>query len=797
MKRVVLSVVMVGLVVCMGAGVKAQSRADDLPDGEGKDLVVRMCSDCHGLSEVTSRRETEKEWAGIISDMVALGVEGTDEEQKIAAAYLGKCFGREVTAPAAADPTAAPASTAEPAVALATTAYAARCASCHGAKMTGGDGPANLAYIRYHTDVEVADVIRNGRPKMPAMQVPQDELQQILADIRVLAGTNPAMATGGFTGRRGGPGGAARAGGPGAAPSASRGGGRGGRGGAGEPRVSSAPMTVTLADGRTLSGKVMAQSDFDATLLANNKFHLLAKDGKIFREKPIAPKSDWLDYDGGPSGNRYSTLKEINTANVQQLAPAWMFPMPNSSRLEVTPVVVDGIMYVTGWNEVYALDATTGRQLWTYNEPHTEGILSEGGAGANRGATISGDRVFAITDRAHLLAFNRFTGEKLWDVEMGSVKESYSATAAPLIAGDLVVSGVAGGEEGARGFVDAYRMSTGDRVWRFYTIPKRGEKGSETWIGQALEHGCGATWLTGSYDPTLDLQYWTVGNPCPDYTGDERMGDNLYTNSVVALASKTGEMKWYYQFTPHDTHDWDANSPLVLVDEPWQGRPRKLIFHADRNGFFYVFDRTNGEVLFHEAIVGKQNWNLGFTKEGRPLIDPASVSTREGVAVCPASGGGTNWPAVSYNPIARLFYFRISDSCGIYTSHHDPLGVSGNRWFGRGTPGDSQKAQQALAALQVNYPNATFIRAIDPFTGKKMWDYPAPPGRSGVLSTAGGLVFIGGGGGLMALDAKAGKAVWHVNLGQNTQSTPMTYMVGGTQYIALPGVGVVVAYALH
>ncbi|OGU35351.1 MAG: hypothetical protein A3K13_12870, partial [Gemmatimonadetes bacterium RIFCSPLOWO2_12_FULL_68_9] len=333
MKRVALSVVMVGLVVCMGAGVKAQSRADDLPDGEGKDLVVRMCSDCHGLSEVTSRRETEKEWAGIISDMVALGVEGTDEEQKIAAAYLGKCFGREVTAPAAADPTAAPASTAEPAVALATTAYAARCASCHGAKMTGGDGPANLAYIRYHTDVEVADVIRNGRPKMPAMQVPQDELQQILADIRVLAGTNPAMATGGFTGRRGGPGGAARAGGPGAAPSASRGGGRGGRGGAGEPRVSSAPMTVTLADGRTLSGKVMAQSDFDATLLANNKFHLLAKDGKIFREKPIAPKSDWLDYDGDPSGNRYSTLKEINTANVQQLAPAWMFPMPNSSRL--------------------------------------------------------------------------------------------------------------------------------------------------------------------------------------------------------------------------------------------------------------------------------------------------------------------------------------------------------------------------------------------------------------------------------------------------------------------------------
>ena len=308
----------------------------------------------------------------------------------------------------------------------------------------------------------MTSVIRNGRPNMPAIQVPDDELRQILADIRVLAGTNPAMATGGFTGRRGGGPGESgvtgRGRGAGAAvPAAAFADGRGGRGGRGGAAVHNAPVAVKLADGSTLSGVMMAQSEFDATLLASGRFHLLTKDQDVFKEKPIEPKSDWVNYDGGLAGNRYSTLNQINVGNVRQLAPAWMFPMPNSPRLEVTPVVVDGIMYVTGWNEVFALDATTGRQLWTYSEPHTEGILSEGGAGANRGATISGDRVFAITDRAHILAFNRFTGEKLWDVEMGSVKDSYSATATPLVAGDLVIQGVAGGEEGARGFIDAYR----------------------------------------------------------------------------------------------------------------------------------------------------------------------------------------------------------------------------------------------------------------------------------------------------------------------------------------------------
>jgi alcohol dehydrogenase (cytochrome c) len=681
-----------------------------------------------------------------------------------------------------------------------TAAYTARCANCHGASMTGASGPTILSFVRYHTDAEVTAALRQGHRNAPAMQqLPDAELRQILADMRALAGTNPAMATGGYTGRRGaGPAPAAGAV-PGAPPAAAPAGrGRGGNAApasSGAGMTGMAPTTIKMADGSTRSGLLLGQSDLDATLLANGRFYLLSKKGEVYREKPIEPKSDWLTYGGGLTGNRYSALKDINPGNVQGLAPAWIFPMPNSPRLEVTPVVADGVMYVSGWNEMFALDSTTGRELWSYSEPRHDGILSEGGAGANRGVTVVGDRVFMVTDHAHLLSFNRFTGQRQWDVEMGSLQDSYSATAPPLPVGDLLVIGVAGGEEGARGFIDAYRVSTGERVWRWYSVPKRGDKEAETWIGQALEHGCGATWLPGAYDPTLDLIYWAIGNPCPDIAGEERMGDNLYTSSVVALAARTGQMKWYYQFTPHDTHDWDAVQPMILADETWQGQPRKLLIHGDRNGMFYVLDRTTGQFLLADNLSTKVTWVHGFSKEGKPNVDPGSVASKEGIAACPGGGGGANWPAASYNPGAKLFYTRVSDSCALYTSHEDPLGAVGNRWFGRGMPGE--KANEALKALLADYKTGNFIRAMNPFTGKKAWDFPAPAGRSGVLSTGGGLIFLGGGGGLIVLDAKTGDPLWNVNVAQTTSATPMTYMVGGKQYIALPGTGVIVAYSLH
>jgi alcohol dehydrogenase (cytochrome c) len=674
-------------------------------------------------------------------------------------------------------------------------AYAARCSSCHGAGMAGASGPSILLYVRYHTDAEVS---ANIRQRHPSLQLTEGDLRQILVDLRALAGTNPAMASGGYTGRRGGGPGAAAAGpsapaGPVVPAPPSVASGSPATSGAGLSGMS--PTTIKMADGTTRTGILLGQGDLDATLLENGKYVLLARDGDMYRVKAITPKADWLFYDGSLTGNRFSPLEQINTSNIKRLGPAWMFPITNSPRLEVTPTVADGIMYVGGWNEWYALDATTGRQLWSYAEPRHEAILSEGGAGANRGVTIAGDKAYVVTDHAHLLAFNRFTGQRLWDVEMGSHLDSYSATSPPLPVGDLMVLGVAGGEEGARGFLDAYRASTGERVWRWYSIPKRGEPGSETWVGQALEHGCGATWMPGSYDPALDLIYWAVGNPCPDIAGEERLGDNLYTSSVVALSAKTGEMKWYYQFTPHDTHDWDAVQPMILVDEVWQGRPRKLLIHGDRNGMFYVIDRTNGEFLLADNLSTKVTWVKGFTKEGKPLVDPGSIASKEGVAACPGGGGGANWPAASYNPMTKLFYARVSDSCALYASHEDPLGTVGNRWFGRGTPGP--QAQDQLRALLNGYKTGNFIRAMNPFTGKKVWDFPAPAGRSGVLSTSGGLLFVGGGGGLLALDARTGKPVWNINVSQTAQATPMTYMVGGKQYLALPGTGVIVAYAMY
>jgi alcohol dehydrogenase (cytochrome c) len=680
-----------------------------------------------------------------------------------------------------------------------TPAYQRRCGSCHGATMTGGTGPTILSYIRYHTD---ADVRATVAEKHGNLALADDEMRQVLADVRELAGTNPTMATGGYTGRRsGGAGGPAR-----------------GRGAAGAPPAPAAPVappaplasmsagvggntpsTIKMADGRSRTGILLADSETSGVLLENNRYVLLSKDGEVYREKAITPKADWTHYDGFLNGNRYSPLEMINATTVQRLGAAWMFPIPNTQRiLQVTPIVQDGVMYVTGWNEIYALDATTGRQLWSYSEgARHEGIVSEAGTGTNRGASINGDKVFMVTDHAHVLAFNRFTGQKLWDIEMGSHLESYSSTSPPLPVNDLVVVGVAGGEEGARGFLDAYRAATGERVWRWYSIPKRGEKGSETWVGQALEHGCGATWMPGSYDPTLDMIYWAIGNPCPDFAGEERLGDNLYTSSVVALAAKTGEMKWYYQFTPHDTHDWDAVQPMLLVDENWprSGKPRKLLMHGDRNGMFYVLDRTSGEVLQTGNLSTKVTWLKGFDKAGKPIVDPGSIATKEGIAACPAGGGGANFPAASYNPQTKLFYTRVSDSCAIFASHEDPLGATGNRWFGRGTPGD--KARDALAELLKSYKTGNYIRAMDPFTGKKVWDFPAPTGRSGVLSTAGNLLFLSGGGGLIVLDAKNGKPLWNVNLSQTSNATPMTYMVGGKQYIAVSGTGTITAYMVY
>src|SRR5581483_8288660 len=321
---------------------------------------------------------------------------------------------------------------------------------------------------------------------------------------------------------------------------------------------------------------------------------------------------NWPTYHGRLSGNRHSPLAQINTGNVAQLAPKWIFPIPNARRLEVTPVVVDGVMYVTAANRAYALDARSGRAIWSYQRPLTKGLVGDAAGAINQGVAVLGDKVFMVTDHAHLIALHRLTGRLLWDVEMADYREHYGATSAPLVAGDLVISGHSGGDEGVRGFLAAYKASTGERAWRFWTIPAPGEPLAETWVGNALPHGCAATWLTGTYDAQTGLLYWTTGNPCPDYNGDERKGDNLYSDSVLALEAATGRLRWYYQFTPHDLHDWDAQQTPMLLDAEFKGRKRQLLVQANRNGFFYALDRVTGELLLARPFVEQLTWASGI-----------------------------------------------------------------------------------------------------------------------------------------------------------------------------------------
>lgn len=503
------------------------------------------------------------------------------------------------------------------------------------------------------------------------------------------------------------------------------------------------------------------------------------------------PKSgSWPTYNGNLSGNRFSPLDQINTRNVPQLAPRWMFAIPGAPRtLEVTPVVVDGIMYLTSVNEAYALDARSGREIWHYSRPRTRGLVGDAASGINRGVAVLGDRVFMVSDNAHLFALHRLTGQLIWDVEMADSRQNYGSTSAPLVVDDLVVAGVSGGDEGVRGFLDAYRPATGERVWRFWTIPARGEPGSETWSGRALEHGCGSTWLTGTYDPDARLLYWPTGNPCPDYNGDERKGDNLYTASVVALDPASGKLKWHYQFTPHDVHDWDATETPVLVNATFHGEPRKLMLQGNRNGFFYVLDRLTGKLLLAEPFVKKITWASGIGTDGRPKLLPGNEPTAEGQLVCPSVVGAANWPSNAYHPATGLFYMIAEESCDIFTKR-DQSWEAGRSFYGGGTrraPGDAG--------------DATFLKAIDIQTGKTAWEISGIGGGalgSGLMATAGGLIFYGDGrGAFVAADASNGRLLWHFNTGQKWKAGPMTFSVDGKQHVAVAAGSLILAFSLQ
>jgi PQQ-dependent dehydrogenase (methanol/ethanol family) len=496
-------------------------------------------------------------------------------------------------------------------------------------------------------------------------------------------------------------------------------------------------------------------------------------------------KGDWPSYNGRLDGNRYSNLDQVNLSNVARLHLQWSYPIFFNG-LETTPVVVDGVMYATGNNQVYALSGKTGREIWRYERPKSTGsaIAGDAAIGVNRGVAVLGNRIFYLTDNAHLIALDRLTGALVWDVDTPEgAKGLYGGTSAPLVVGDLVITGVSGGDNGIRGYVAAYKAATGELAWKLYTIPQPGDTGpaAETWKGSALALGGGATWLTGSADAEANVLYWAAGNPHPDTDGDERIGANLYTNSDLAIDVKTGKMLWYYQFTPHDLHDWDANEPIVLVDAKWRGQDRKLLLHANRNGFFYVLDRITGKPLLATRMVRKLDWASGISEETwTPQLLPSNETTVQGSVTCPAVRGATNWYATAWNPATHLYYVMTVEDCGIYVKAPD----AGYRRYSN--PAD---------------PAQKILRAFDIETGKVVWQIvlpgPMQSNYSGVLSTAGGLLFFGeSSGGFAAVDASTGKYLWHFETNHAIRASPMTYAIDGRQYIAIASGANILSFAL-
>jgi alcohol dehydrogenase (cytochrome c) len=516
---------------------------------------------------------------------------------------------------------------------------------------------------------------------------------------------------------------------------------------------------------------------------------VLTADGEISYQDLLEPDpASWLTYSGDYSGRRHSALDQIHLGNVSKLAAKWIFPVPGAQRLLGTPVVAKGLMYVTSRNSVYALDARTGREIWRFSRPMLPDVIGDARNGINRGVAILGNKVFFQTHDAHLLALHAKNGSLLWETEMASHRDAYGGTMAPLVVKDKVIAGTSGGDEGNRGLLDAYDAETGKRVWRFWTIPAPGEPGSETWKGSAITHGCGATWLTGTFDPEVNSLYWTTGNPCPDFYEGDRLGDNLYTDSVLALDPDTGKLKWYYQFTPHDTHDWDATQIPVLIDTRFQGQPRKLLVQANRNGFFYVLERVTGKLLRANPFVQTLTWAKGIGPDGRPEVLPDTDPTPEGRKSCPSVVGATNWFSPSYNPSTGLFYVIAMEQCSIYTSS-----VQGYQ-KGRGFEGTGASNVPGEAGQKI-------LRAIELETGKIRWEYPlvgSAESWAGTLSTAGGLIFLGDDSGyLVAVDAKTGKAVWHFNTGASRLSaSPMTYAIGKQQFVALASGTNIVSFGL-
>ena len=495
---------------------------------------------------------------------------------------------------------------------------------------------------------------------------------------------------------------------------------------------------------------------------------------------------NWLMYSGTLDSQRYSRLNQITTENVDNLELKWAYQIPVIDRAETVPLVVDGIMFITeAPSNVVAVDARTGGIYWRYDHPMPDDIRFCCGRN-NRGVAILGETLFMSTLDARLVALDARTGNVLWNKEVADYKAGYSKTAAPLIVKDKVVTGIAGGEFGIRGFIDAYDPVTGDRLWRTYTIPGEGEPGNETWAGDSWVTGGAATWITGSYDPDLNLVYWGTGNPGPDWNGDVREGDNLYSDSVMALNGDTGKLEWHFQFTPHDVHDYDSIQIPILADINYEGRQRKVMMWANRNAFYYTLDRETGKFLVGKPYAS-QTWAQGLDVNGRPIRVPGMEPTYEGVLVSPPIVGGTNWYSPGYSQDTGYFYVTAFDGEQEFFKRDEDY-EEGERFTGGGG-----RYTQPMDAFHSS------IRAIDPTTADIVWEFPIQPRSSaGITTTAGGLVFTGSADGyFFALNARSGEELWHMSLGARVHAAPMTFAVDGKQYVTVASGNVVYTFGLR
>ena len=624
--------------------------------------------------------------------------------------------------------------------------FETRCSGCHGSDGNGGElGPPIARRAANLSDAQIKTTVLEGLPTrgMPANAVGEADMPPLLAYIRSM-----------------------------------------------RPRrfgFQPYPLKAALTTGKTLDGTVIGES-FDTAQLrtSDNRIHLLRKtDAGKFRE--VTSEVNWSTYNGDPGGNRFTTLSQINKTNVKRVAPRWIFDMPNANGLEVTPIVQDGVMYVTNANECYALDAGSGRQIWHFQRPRTPRLVGNAAGGMNRGVALSGDKVYMVTDNAHLLALNRVDGEVAWDIEMADWHKNYNATSAPLIVGDLVITGTAGGEEGARGFVAAWDKNTGKEVWRFWTVPLRGEPGSETWQGNGIDHGGAVAWFTGVYDAETDTVFWQAGNPGEDYNGDDRGGDDLYSDSILALDAKTGRLKWHYQTTPHDLWDWDTTETPLVIDANWQGQPRRLLVQGNRNGFFYVFDRTDGKLLLAKQFIKELTWASGIGPDGRPIKVAGQEPSEKGTRVCPSQDGATNWYSPSYNPATGLFYMQTNEKCSVYSKRPDEFA------FGRAFLGGSQRVDAQTKPVRI-------LRALDLQTGAVKWEIPQVGNAGswgGTIATSTGLVFFcEDGGAFVAADAVTGKTLWTFEANANWKGSPMVYQFDGKELIGVAAGGSIMAFGL-